>query len=175
MALQTMSSTKPTFEAVREIEETWDADDEYSDTESVFDPFEDFSSILIDLPEPQAIFKFHICRGSQPTLGTIDVRYPRGSRNRQRMVKEIRQWRPTWNDVRNKIRFYGYSHFSSEIPLAPVGLAIVRFPEENRSFGIEQSDVGVLDGSDVWALWRFIIEMPAGECKLFEVTLIDEA
>ncbi|CAG8211464.1 unnamed protein product [Penicillium olsonii] len=187
----TIQPTEPTREDPTETEETWDADDEQSDDEGSFDPFENFSSILIDLPEPKWFFNFHVSRDSQPTLGTdgmsdgwINKPYflwelcaiLAAAGTDKEWTEKFEQWKPTWLLAREQMRTYGCSHFSSEFPLAPIGLALIRFPEDGREFEIDQGDdLGDFeDGSDVWALWRYLVEMPVGKDNMFEVTLVEE-
>ncbi|KAJ5329321.1 hypothetical protein N7452_009711 [Penicillium brevicompactum] len=180
-------------------EEISDADNELSDDEfegdamygpySTPDAFDDFSSVLNALPEPQPLFHFHICRDSHPLHGTKGK--SDGWANASYLLWEMcailaaagtdYEWTvkfekhlPTWQKIQQQVKTYGFTHFSSEIPAAPVDLAFVRLPKEDRSFEIEQDPHGdVQDSSDVWALWRYIIEMPVAEEKLFEVRLVD--
>ncbi|CAI7634784.1 unnamed protein product [Penicillium bialowiezense] len=165
-------------------QEAWDADNELSDEEGTFDPFDDFSSVLTALPnpqDPQPIFHFQVCRDSHPLYG---AKVPHtlwemcavlaAAGTDFEWTEKFEKFVPIWENIQQQVKTYGFTHFSSEIPIAPVDLAFIRFPEDNRSFEIEQDPRGgVQDSSDIWALWRFIVELPVGEPKLFEVRLVD--
>jgi len=174
------------------VSENWDADDEASDSEASLDSFDlvPLSSSLVsfsDHPEPQALFNFYICRDSHPTLGATGK--SEGWANTSCLLWEMcatladagtdvewtqtfEQWRPKWNRVQDHVKAYGYTHFSSEIPPAPVGFALVRFEGES-SFEIEQDGCSGDDQLDVWALWRFVVELAVGERGVFDVVLMD--
>lgn len=171
--------------------EEWDADDESSEYTDSLAPFDEFSSILKTLPEPEVLFNYKICRDSHPIPGVIGK--SDGWVNTSQLLWELcatladagtdvewtktfERWRPTWNNIQAQMRSYGYTHYCSEIPVAPIGLAVIRFSEGDRSFEIEQESCGdIQDHLDVWALWRFVIEMPGSEMGVFDVTLIDTA
>jgi hypothetical protein len=166
----------------------WDADDEASDSEGSPSPnpfdFVHLSTSLAPVAEPQAIFNYTICRDSNRTLWTIGK--SDGWTNTSYLLWEMcatladvgvdvewtrrfEQWRPEWNRIQDHVKSYGETHFSSEIPLAPIGFALVTL--HDRSFEIDQD--GGEDQLDVWALWRYVIELPAGEMGTFEVVLMD--
>jgi hypothetical protein len=168
--------------------DNWEADDEASDAGEInsFDLVH-LSTSLSSLPEPQAIFNFHICRDSQPFLGATGK--SEGWNNTSYLLwqmsatladagtdlewtRKFQKWRPRWNGIQEHVKAYGYTHFSSEIPPAPVGLALIRFDGE-RSFEIDQDGSGGEDQLDVWALWRFVVELPVGNPGFFEVLLMD--
>ncbi|KAJ5794202.1 hypothetical protein N7457_000801 [Penicillium paradoxum] len=85
------------------------------------------------------------------------------------------KWRFQWKRIQKQVKSYGYTHFSSVIPPAPVNLATVRFlASQPREFEIEQQDPdGVSDHQDIWTLWRNIIEVPADQVTDIEVCLKD--
>lgn len=85
------------------------------------------------------------------------------------------KWRPQWKKIQKQVKTYGYTHFSSEIPPAPVDVAGVRLlgclPKD---FEIEQECPDeVSDRQDIWTLWRNIIEAPAGQIPEICVCLKD--
>jgi hypothetical protein len=179
----------PPTPTISPTSESWDADDEGSDSEGFLSPFDlvHLSTSLTSVPEPQAIFNFHVCRDSHPTRGATGK--SEGWANTSYLLWSMcatladagidvewthtfEQWRPQWDRIQDHVKSYGYTHFSSEIPPAPIGFALVRF-DDSKSFEIEQDGCGGEDQLDVWALWRFVIELPVGENGMFEVVLMD--
>ncbi|CAI7610466.1 unnamed protein product [Penicillium glandicola] len=157
-----------------DTDEAWDADDEDSDPEKsdAFD-FLSMSIILGSKQEVRPLFHFKVRREEDKFLGA--------SGTDREWTATFEKWRPQWNKIQVQVKTFGYTQFSSEIPLAPVDLALVQFigyrsDEVPREFEIEQEGPnGVSDSQDIWTLWRYIIETPAHEIREFYVSLKDTA
>ncbi|KAJ5589199.1 hypothetical protein N7537_011877 [Penicillium hordei] len=188
-----------------DTDETWDADDEdSSDTafdsssETACDPF-DFVPLSIALGsqhETRRLFRFTVRREEYRSLsatgtydGWIDVSHflwtmcatLADSGVDWEWTAAFEKWRPQSKKVQAQVKTFGYTQFSSEIPPAPVGLALVQFfgspsDKKAREFEIEQEGPDCVSGSqDIWTLWRYVIETPANQIKEFHVTLRDTA
>ncbi|CAI7575061.1 unnamed protein product [Penicillium discolor] len=174
-------------------DEAWDADDEDSSStaydsssDTTCDPF-DFVPLSIALgsqQETRRLFRFTVRREEYRSLsatgksdGWIDVSHflwtmcatLADAGTDREWTTAFEKWRPQWKK------------FSSEIPPAPVDLALVQFfgsssNKKAREFEIEQEGRdGVSGPQDIWTLWRYIIETPADQIKEFHVTLRDTA
>ncbi|KAJ6142969.1 hypothetical protein N7471_002422 [Penicillium samsonianum] len=179
-------------------DEAWDADDEDSESERTSNAF-DFVPLSIALglkKEVHPLFHFRVRReeGKFPGASGKSDGWISASHFLWTMCATLAEagidpewtvtfgkWRPQWNKIQVQVKTFGYTQFSSEIPPAPVGLALVqffgsRFDEEPREFEIEQEDLdNVSDCQDIWTLWRYIIETPADQIKEFHVSLRDTA
>ena len=186
-------------------DETWDADDEDScstaydsSSDTACDPF-DFVPLSIALgsrQETRRLFRFTVRREEYRSLsatgksdGWIDVSHflwtmcatLADAGTDREWTAAFEKWRPQWKKVQAQVKTFGYTQFSSQIPPAPVDLALVQFfgsssNKKAREFEIEQESSGGGSGSqDIWTLWRYIIETPADQIKEFHVTLRDTA
>ncbi|KAJ5186304.1 hypothetical protein N7449_011068 [Penicillium cf. viridicatum] len=189
-----------------DTDETWDADDEDSCSDTAYDsssdtacdPF-DFVPLSIALGsqhETRRLFRFTVRREEYRSIsatgksdGWIDVSHflwtmcatLADAGTDREWTAAFEKWRPQWKKVQAQVKTFGYTRFSSEIPPAPVDLALVQFfgsssDKKAREFEIEKEGPdGVSDSQDIWTLWRYVIETPADQIKEFHVTLRDTA
>lgn len=177
-----------------DTDESWDADDEDSGSERTLNAF-DFAPLSIALGpnhESRSLFRFTVRREEDKCLiasgrsdGWIDVSHflwtmcatLADAGTDREWTATFEKWRPQWKKVQAQVKTFGFTQFSSEIPPAPVDLALVQFfgstlDESIREFEIEQEGPdAVSDGQDIWTLWRYIIETPADQIREFHVTL----
>lgn len=188
-----------------DADEAWDADDEDScstaydsSSDTAGDAF-DFLPLSIALGSRQGtrrLFHFTVRRDEYKSLkatgtsdGWIDVSHflwtmcatLADAGTDREWTAAFEKWRPQWKKVQAQVKTFGYTQFSSEIPHAPVDLALVQFfgspsNKKAREFEIEQDGPDRGSGSqDIWTLWRYIVETPADQVKEFHVTLRDTA
>ncbi|KAJ5951152.1 uncharacterized protein N7479_009565 [Penicillium vulpinum] len=184
-----------------DTDESWDADDEDSGSDPAPNTFNlmPMSKVLGLKPSKDVtppLFRFRVRREEDKFLGassscdgwinishflwTMCATLADTGTDRE-WTAAFEKWRPQWKKVRAQVKTYGFTQFSSEIALAPVDLVLVQFFGSQldggvRGFEIEQEDPNTpSDTQDVWALWRYIIETPAGQIKEFNVTLRDTA
>ncbi|CAG8886245.1 unnamed protein product [Penicillium egyptiacum] len=186
-----------------DIDESWDADDEDSGSDTTLDAF-DFVPMSLALGSgyevqrsfDKSLFHFSVHReetklvgGSGKSDGWISISHflwtmcatLADAGTDMEWTATFEEWRPQWNQIQVQVKTFGYTQFSSEIAPAPVDLASVRFfgfgsDEEPREFEIEQEGPdSVSDCQDIWTLWRYIIETPANHLKEFHVCLKDTA
>ncbi|EKV12718.1 Oxidoreductase, N-terminal [Penicillium digitatum] len=179
-------------------DERWDADDEDSGSERTLNAF-DFAPLSIVLGskhEARRLFRFTVRREEDKFLvasgksdGWIDASHflwtmcatLADAGTDRKWSATFEKWRPQWEKVQTQVKTFGYTQFSSEIPPAPVDLALVQFfgsrvDQVTREFEIEQEGPDrVSDGQDIWTLWRYITETPADQIREFHVTLRDTA
>ncbi|KAF7527976.1 hypothetical protein PCG10_001910 [Penicillium crustosum] len=186
-----------------DTDETWDADDEDSSSaaydsssDTACDPF-DFVPLSIALgsqQETRRLFSFTVRRDEYRSLsapgksdGWIDASHflwtmcatLADAGTDLEWAAAFEKWRPQWRKVQTQVKTFGYTQFSSEIPPAPVDLALIQFSgsssdKKGREFEIEQEGPNSVSSSqDIWTLWRYIIETPADQIKEFHVTLRD--
>jgi hypothetical protein len=175
-------------------DESWDADDEDSDSDSFnLSPMSQVLGLKSKKDVP-SLFRFRVRREEDKFLGAsgksdgwINISHflwdmcatLADAGTDREWTATFEKWRPQWNKIQAQVKGYGYTRFSSEIPPAPVDLALVQFfgsqfDGQVRGFEIEQEDLNTEpDSRDIWTLWRYIIETPAGEIKEFNVTLRD--
>ncbi|CAI7618144.1 unnamed protein product [Penicillium viridicatum] len=165
-------------------DETWDADDEGScstaydsSSDTACDPFDfvPLSIVLGSRQETRRLFRFTVRREEYRSLSATDAGTD------PEWTAAFEKWRPQWKKVQAQVKTFGYTQFSSQVPPAPVDLALVQFfgsssDKKAREFEIEQeSSDGGSGSQDIWTLWRYIIETPADQIKEFHVTLRDTA
>ncbi|KAJ5383109.1 hypothetical protein N7517_001020 [Penicillium concentricum] len=181
-----------------DTDESWDADDEDSGSDSMSDAFNLAPmSVVLGLKskkEVPGLFRFRVRREEDKFLGasgksdgwinishflwTMCATLADAGTDRE-WTATFEKSRPQWNKIQVQVKRFGFTQFSSEIPPAPVDLALVQFfgsqfDGEVRGFEIEQEDLNTVpDSQDIWTLWRYIIETPADEIKEFHVTLRD--
>ncbi|KAJ5158922.1 uncharacterized protein N7500_008573 [Penicillium coprophilum] len=181
-----------------DTDESWDADDEASDSDSPTDAFNlmPMSEVLglKSKKEVPRLFRFRVRREEDKFLGasgksdgwinishflwTMCATLADAGSDRE-WTATFEKYRPQWNKIQVQVKRYGFTQFSSEIPPAPVDLALVQFfgtqyDGQVRGFEIEQEDLNTVpDSQDIWTLWRYIIETPADQIKEFNVTLRD--
>ncbi|OGE56324.1 hypothetical protein PENARI_c003G11800 [Penicillium arizonense] len=93
-------------------------------------------------------------------------------------------WRSTWDQIQEELLVSEDTGVPVKIPPAPVNLASVQpgsvslrgSEKEDWVIEIEQEDDGMLyDNQDIWALWRRVVESPAGPADAFCVILKETA
>ncbi|KGO75232.1 hypothetical protein PITC_010850 [Penicillium italicum] len=156
-------------------DESWDADDEDSGSERTLNAF-DFAPLSVALGpkhETRRLFRFTVRREQEKSLVASGTDHE--------WTATFEKWRPQWKKVQAQVKTFGLTQFSSEIPPAPIDLALVQFfgsrvDKVVREFEIEQEGPNSASGGqDIWTLWRYIVETPADHIREFHVILRDTA